>query len=725
MSRLARAALALLLIAPLTGCLKTDPSALPPACGVDENGNPVFQAGGGTCEPPPPPPPCEDCAGLWGDPHLATFDGHRYDLQAVGEFTAVDTENVHIQARLSPYPNSRTVSIVAGVATEVDGRRVTIQLEEDGAIVRVDGEPVTLSATEGTPVASGRMGLDDRGQITLEWADGSRVSVQPGRIALDVTVDILEAESRGVLGDNDGESDNDLTSADGTTIDPKPSHEDLYDVFAESWRISDDGSLFDYADGESTEAFTDRTFPDKRITLDDLTNEERDAAEAICRAAGVTDPGILDDCILDVAVTGDASFADAAAAMQLALDRGDLDPQADSDDESEDQIVEGDAVAWINSLSDITHARGPDLATDGERVFVQGRSKAEGSTDVLVAVDVATGEEVWRRDGISTSCSVAVTDAGNVVGAGLRGGPLEIDGTETLVVLDATSGDVVGQTPLPEDGVQFASRCANPIVTEGDLVVIPASQVMTAWRIDDEGIPNMAWQVVEGAPYVDSAQLINGRAVIARRGDPEAIEVQLVDGDGTIVDRLAIAGARVTSRSVLDDDGDAVVFSAAADPDDETIAGWVSMVGVDGDSLDLRWAHDIDAEAEDGPTTDLRSLTITDSLVIGYANAWLLALDRETGEVVWQVDPPGFRNTGAPVGHANGRLFDSQFGGPFIVVFDADDGGVTEEFLHDDLFGPESPVGPADMFGLVVDGRLITVAGSAGARTLVALDVAG
>ncbi len=91
----------------------------------------------------------------------------------------------------------------------------------------------------------------------------------------------------------------------------------LYRKFGESWRIEQNASLFDYAPGQTTETFTDRSFPDKPVEAKDLPN--RATAEAICRRAGVSDLTALEACILDVALTGEVAFARAAMRTQQLL----------------------------------------------------------------------------------------------------------------------------------------------------------------------------------------------------------------------------------------------------------------------------------------------------------------------------------------------------------------------------------------------------------------------
>lgn len=87
---------------------------------------------------------------------------------------------------------------------------------------------------------------------------------------------------------------------------------ELYQTVGESWRITHKDSLFDYVKGESTATFTDRSIPTSRATLDSLDPAARTAAETTCRALGVPAGPSLDDCTLDVAITGDAGYAASA-----------------------------------------------------------------------------------------------------------------------------------------------------------------------------------------------------------------------------------------------------------------------------------------------------------------------------------------------------------------------------------------------------------------------------
>ena len=102
-------------------------------------------------------------------------------------------------------------------------------------------------------------------------------------------------------------------------------------MFGDSWRVLQGTSLFDYAPGTSTETFTDRTFPDKIVTTDDLSASQKAAANAACAAFGVRTADERERCELDVGVTGEPEFADSAADAQdgargVPTDAGTLTP---------------------------------------------------------------------------------------------------------------------------------------------------------------------------------------------------------------------------------------------------------------------------------------------------------------------------------------------------------------------------------------------------------------
>lgn len=251
----------------------------------------------------------------WGDPHLVTFDRLAYDLQLVGELVLTRTvaKDLEVQVRAAPYRGSRHVSTMNAVAMRVGGDRVGVYLGRTPGVL-VNGAPVELGSDPLELPGGGR--VVSRGGVVVTAPGGDEVSVLTRSGYLDVFVRVGAARAgslEGLLGDSDGRRDNDLRIRGGDLIGVKPAFTTLYREFGDSWRVTPEESLFDYLPGETTGTFTDLAFPEGPTSAAELPAAAREAAEAACRAAGVTDPAVLEACILDVGLSGETSFAAGAA----------------------------------------------------------------------------------------------------------------------------------------------------------------------------------------------------------------------------------------------------------------------------------------------------------------------------------------------------------------------------------------------------------------------------
>jgi hypothetical protein len=204
---------------------------------------------------------------VWGDPHLVTFDGLAYDLQTAGEHLLVESDDgsVVLQTRHEPWGTSDRVSVVTAVALELTG--LAVEIDADGTLT-VDGQVATLANGDWIPLLDSAAISRDGNTYSIGWPGDSderfRLDVKYGSDHLNLTPYLppsLMGSVSGLLGDGDGDPSNDLATSDGTVLEQPISSSTLYGTYADSWRITQQESLFTYEQGESTGTFTDLEFP--------------------------------------------------------------------------------------------------------------------------------------------------------------------------------------------------------------------------------------------------------------------------------------------------------------------------------------------------------------------------------------------------------------------------------------------------------------------------------
>ncbi|GAB3997255.1 hypothetical protein GCM10028807_41970 [Spirosoma daeguense] len=253
----------------------------------------------------------------WGDPHLISLDGVKFDFQAMGEFVAIKstTDKFEVQVRYGA-PGQSSVTYNQAIAVNTGADIVSFELNK--SYLYANQQKINLTQLEGKPYPlSGGSALMKTNNGVLIITPNNDQILCKGRDFEFQPADNRKGKLIGLFGNYDGNMSNDGRTRDNKVINLlRP--DELYPAFADSWRITQTESHFFYENGATTETYTDRAKPNDRQPYSSLSLADRQKAEALCRQAGVIREPELSNCILDVAITGDATYATLASLVAQA-----------------------------------------------------------------------------------------------------------------------------------------------------------------------------------------------------------------------------------------------------------------------------------------------------------------------------------------------------------------------------------------------------------------------
>jgi hypothetical protein len=351
-----------------------------------------------------------------GDPHLTTVNGVHYDFQGAGEFVVLrDYDGMQIQTRQAPvattfFPGpdahdglATCVSLNTAVSARVGSHRVTYEPnlsgvpDPNGLQLRLDGVLTPLDPN-GIDLGNGARIVQTPfpGGIEIDFPNETVMYATPNwwpsQSKWYLNVDVAHTSAlEGVLGAIPATSW--LPNLpNGASMGPMPLtlHERylaLYSKFADAWRVTDKGSLFDYSPGTSTETFTMRDWPLEKPPC--IVPETKPAepvslevAGAVCRT--INQKAMHSDCVFDVSVTGNVGFAETYLISQALRERATTTILADEENPS--QLGE-----WVTFTAIVTPNVESKAAPSGSVQFALDGSNVEGRVELDV-----TGRASWE-----------------------------------------------------------------------------------------------------------------------------------------------------------------------------------------------------------------------------------------------------------------------------------------------------------------------------------------
>jgi hypothetical protein len=243
-----------------------------------------------------------------GDTHLTNFNGLYYDFQASGDFLLAETTPGFVveTRQRSGAPTWPNASVNKAVAMNLGATRAAVCLDPIRLVV--DGRARELA--DGASLAfPGGAGVARGGNTYLFTSPGGEsvsAEVNSGWINVAVSLDHLpQAKVYGLLGNANGNmGEDDLATRQRVVLNQPLLFEQLYHLYANSWRVSGRESLLSSQCGDGD---VETGIPSQPFYAENLDPDLYRRARTFCTEGGVRDLTLLDACTLDTAVLGETA----------------------------------------------------------------------------------------------------------------------------------------------------------------------------------------------------------------------------------------------------------------------------------------------------------------------------------------------------------------------------------------------------------------------------------
>lgn len=582
--------------------------------------------------------------GFWGDPHITTFDGANQPLMLIGEFDAAISAEMRLQLRTAATSQDSNVSYNVAAAIEADGAVIIADATaESEQRFRLDGEPLTLESSEQHEMENGVTISRFGNSYDVTAPSGHAVVLTMHGASLDAHYYLPKDhapgadEVTGLLGDADGDVENDFFARDGSTIEDF-TLEQFYGEIAESWRVSDEDNLFD------SPLTHDRSFPTAKPDPDENVIAW---ATKLCTGMGLSGY-YLEACITDVAATLDAAYVMRAMEGQAVYSPETFNLAGPGTDAG----GAADAAIQLDGM----HAKMQTPYLDDAGHVLVAMQSLDDRSGVLVALD-EDGSTAWQIPMEDTSCGFAVSGNRALVPNYSDANGEKIFVLQLIDTQDGSEIDIFSADHLVQ------RNCTELTVTDdliigasvGDAGRIIGINPHTEDAVFDTEIANMQSKVIASGDGNLWAITDDGNSVLANQIDPET---------GTVTSKTKLPATGLVSPeksiSATEDGFIAVLKEGATDV----------MLRFTGSNT--AWVTEFPIDVGDKSYGAPSRISSDDHMVAGYSgDSRVLAFDIETGEAVNTITPSSFNNNGSQIALHAGNVVVAPFGGDaWVEIYD-------------------------------------------------------
>lgn len=251
-------------------------------------------------------------SGMHGEPRILTLDKLHYSFHAEGSFLGCLSQNNQLEIQTLFKGYKQVGSLVSAVAFRLQTDVITFSVSSPN--VFVNGAPYLGPFP--IPLKSGGKVLEvkntpNKKQYMVVSKEGDYFPVKITKLLIDfrtILTDQYKGKMKnGLLGNFDGDRNNDLTTSNGEIIKPFNLNKEekcvaLYKKFGNSWRVDINNSIFPDKIKQENQSIN-LNFPTSCYPSELFTPAKINEAKNKSLAAGIKDPFTLQNSIFDYVIT--------------------------------------------------------------------------------------------------------------------------------------------------------------------------------------------------------------------------------------------------------------------------------------------------------------------------------------------------------------------------------------------------------------------------------------